>query len=89
MDGVLGHPTRVAEYEGWVGTRGVCECLPCPLCILGHLCRSLDLILTRFECFGVIIFLEGPSSEGRKASRGSDNQVSAGAFFRRGVASEL
>ena len=66
MDGVLGHPTRVAEYEGWVGTRGVCECLPCPLCILGHLCRSLDLILTRFECFGVIMFFGGSELRGKE-----------------------
>ena len=49
MDGVSGHRTRVADYEGWVGIRGVCGCLPCSLCILGHLCGSLDLISTRFE----------------------------------------
>ena len=56
MDGVSGHRTRVADYEGWVGIRGVCGCLPCSLCILGHLCGSLDLISTRFECLGVIMF---------------------------------
>ena len=68
MDGVSGHRTRVADYEGWVGIRGVCGCLPCSLCILGHLCGSLDLISTRFECLGVImLFREDlPQTEGRR-----------------------
>ena len=68
MDGVSGHRTRVADYEGWVGIRGVCGCLPCSLCILGHLCGSLDLISTRFECLGVIMFFRKdlPQTEGRR-----------------------
>ena len=68
MDGVSGHRTRVADYEGWVGIRGVCGCLPCSLCILGHLCGSLDLISTRFECLGVIMFFwkDPPQTEGRR-----------------------
>ena len=74
MDGVSGHRTRVADYEGWVGIRGVCGCLPCSLCILGHLCGSLDLISTRFECLGVIMFFRKdlPQTEGR---RNADHKI--------------
>ena len=68
MDGESGRRTRVADYKGWVGIRGVCGCLPCSLCILGHLCGSLDLISTRFECLGVIMFFrkDRPQTEGRR-----------------------